>query len=196
MIKMEKLIQIKSNDLQPIKGRALIAEPLMDEFYFGRAVILLIEHNDDGTFGMVMNKPSGALFNAIVTDFPEFDAMVYIGGPVETDKLFFIHTLGNEIPESSEIVPGLYWGGDIESVREMMTLGILKKDQIRFFLGYSGWSPKQLESELKRNAWVISETSSKLLLHTKPEKMWNSFLQRMGPSYDLWRGFPVNPEMN
>lgn len=193
---MERLIQIRSNDLQPSGGRILIAEPLMDEFYFGRSVVLLIEHNEEGSFGLVMNKPSGSAFNEVVNDFPPFEAPIYIGGPVETDSLFFIHTRANEIPESTEIMPGLYWGGDLETLREMMMLGLINNGELRFFLGYSGWAPKQLEVELKRNSWVVSETNTRSLFHTPASNMWNHCLQRMGPEYDIWRKFPVNPDLN
>ncbi len=193
---MEKLIHIRSNDLKPRRGRVLIAEPLMDEFYFGRSVILLADHNDEGTFGLVMNKPTGTTLNEILPDFPDFPAPVFIGGPVQTDNLYFIHTLGNEVPDSSEILPGIYWGGDLEIVKELLKLGLIGKDQIRFFLGYAGWSPSQLDEELKNNAWVVSETNLRSLLKTKSDKMWNNYLQRMGPAYDLWRRFPVNPDLN
>lgn len=194
---MEKLLRIKSNELQPIRGRVLIAEPFMGDYYFGRSVVLLIDHhNNDGTFGMVMNKPSGAMLNDIVQDFPVFEAPVYIGGPVQTDSLFYMHTLGQEIPESEEVLPGLFWGGDLSALQEMMTLKLVNKSQIRFFLGYSGWEAKQLSSELKRNSWVVSEAKTASLLNTKSHQMWNHFLQRMGPAYDLWRSYPVNPELN
>jgi len=168
----------------------------MDEFYFGRSVILLADHNDEGTFGLVMNKPTGTTLNEILPDFPDFPAPVFIGGPVQTDNLYFIHTLGNEVPDSSEILPGIYWGGDLEIVKELLKLGLIGKDQIRFFLGYAGWSPSQLDEELKNNAWVVSETNLRSLLKTKSDKMWNNYLQRMGPAYDLWRRFPVNPDLN
>lgn len=193
---MEKLIQIRSNDLKPKPGRVLIAEPLMDEFYFGRAVVLMIEHNDEGSFGVVMNKPTTTRFSQIIDGFPDFDAEVFIGGPVQTDNLFFVHTLGEEIPGSDEVADGLYWGGDMETISEMISLKLLDKTRIRFFLGYSGWSPGQLEDELKRNAWVVSDTNQRLLMRTLPHKMWNVHLQRMGPAYDLWRRFPVNPDLN
>lgn len=194
---MEKLLRIKSNELQPNRGRVLIAEPFMGDYYFGRSVVLLIDHQDnDGTFGVVMNKLSGAMLNDIVKDFPAFEAPVYIGGPVQTDSLFYMHTLGQEIPESEEVLPGLFWGGDLSALQEMMTLKLLNKDQIRFFLGYSGWEAKQLSSELKRNSWVVSEANTASLFKTKSHHMWNHFLQRMGPAYDLWRSYPVNPELN
>jgi putative transcriptional regulator len=193
---MENLIQIRSNNLKPAGGQILIAEPLMDEFYFGRSVVLLIEHNDEGSFGLVMNKPAGATFNEVVNDFPPFETQLYIGGPVETESLYFIHTRGSEIPESVEIIPGLYWGGDIEALREMMILGLIAKDELRFFLGYSGWAPKQLEKELKRNSWVVSEASARSLIQTPASNMWQYCLQRMGPAYDLWPKFPLNPDLN
>ncbi|HMM11596.1 MAG TPA: YqgE/AlgH family protein [Bacteroidales bacterium] len=193
---MQKLIKIKSNELKPRGGRVLIAEPLLDEFYFGRSVVLLIEHNEEGSFGLLMNKPSGMMLNELVSDMPEFRSVVMHGGPVQTDNLYFVHTLGNEVPDSVEIVRGLYWGGDLETIKEMMLLGLVNDSQLRFFLGYSGWAPGQLEQELKRNSWVVSETSVRSLIHIKPERMWQHFLQRMGPAYDLWRSFPTDPQLN
>lgn len=193
---IEKLIQIKTNNLAPAKGRVLISEPFMGDYYFGRSVVLLAEHNEEGSFGLIMNKQHDSSLNEIVKDFPDFDVPVYIGGPVQTDSLFFVHVLGDEIPDSSEIVKGLYWGGDLESVREMILLHAIKPDQIRFYLGYSGWEAKQLEGELKRNSWLVSTATSHGLMNTRPDKMWDRFLRKMGTDYDLWRRFPLDPQMN
>ncbi|MDP3461591.1 MAG: YqgE/AlgH family protein [Bacteroidales bacterium] len=192
----EKIIQIRSNDLAPERGRILLSEPFMGDFYFGRAVVLLAEHNDEGSFGLIMNKPVQTAFNEIVQDFPPFDARVYLGGPVGADRLFFIHTLGNEIPDSSEILHGLYWGGNMEIVREMVLLGLVQPEQIRFYLGYSGWEAKQLDAELERNSWLVSKATVRGLLQTQPDKMWNYYVRRMGTEYDMWRRFPVDPQMN
>ncbi|MBK9291041.1 MAG: YqgE/AlgH family protein [Bacteroidetes bacterium] len=193
---MQKLIKIKSNDLKPRGGRVLIAEPLLDEFYFGRSVVLLIEHSDEGSFGLVMNKPSGLMLNDIVSDLPEFPSVVMHGGPVQTDNVYFLHTLGHEVPDSVEVLRGLYWGGDLDTIKEMMTLGLVGQNQVRFYLGYSGWGPGQLEDELRRNSWVVSDATARSLIQIKPERMWQHFLQRMGPAYDLWRKFPVDPQLN
>ncbi len=193
---MEKLIHIKSNDLKPEGGRVLIAEPLMDEIWFARAVILLIDHSDEGTLGIVMNKPSGISLSQAMEQDSGLDFMVYIGGPVSSNNIYFIHTLGDVIPESVKIRDGLYWGGEVDVIREMMAMNLIKEDQIRFFLGHSGWGPGQLSSEISRNSWIVSETSTRLLMKTRSHKMWNLFLQRMGPEYDLWRQFPINPEYN
>lgn len=193
---MQKLIRIKSNELKPRGGRVLIAEPLLDEFYFGRSVVLLVEHDEGGSFGLVMNKPSGIMLNDLVSDMPDFRSVVMHGGPVQTDNIFFVHTLGNEIPDSVEVIKGLYWGGDLNTLREMMVLGLVSPAQVRFFLGYSGWGPGQLDEELQRNSWVVSEGNTRSLIHIKPERMWQHFLQRMGPAYDLWRRFPTDPQLN
>jgi putative transcriptional regulator len=193
---IEKLIQIQTNNLAPAKGRVLISEPFMGDYYFGRSVVLLAEHNEEGSFGLIMNKQLDSTLNDIVKDFPDFDAPVYLGGPVQTDSLFFVHVLGNDIPDSSEIVKGLYWGGNMESVREMMLLHAIKPNQIRFYLGYSGWQAKQLEGELKRNSWLVSTATSHGLMQTHPDKMWDRFLRKMGTEYDLWRRFPLDPQMN
>jgi putative transcriptional regulator len=174
---IDRLLQIRTNNLAPSKGKVLISEPLMGDYYFGRSVVLLAEHNEEGSFGLIMNKPLSSSFNEVVKGFPDFDATIYLGGPVQTDSLFFVHILGNEIPESNEIIDGLYWGGNLETVREMILLHALKPGQIRFYIGYSGWDANQLEAELKRNSWLVSTANANSLMHTRPEKMWDRFLR-------------------
>ena len=118
---IEKLLIIKKNELAPGKGRLLLSEPFMDDFYFGRSVVLLIEHDPDGSFGLIMNKPVSEKFNDIVGDFPHFDGQVYFGGPVQPDNMFILHTLGNLVEGCIEILDGLFWGGDLEVVKEQIS---------------------------------------------------------------------------
>lgn len=193
---IEKLLTIKKNELAPGKGRLLLSEPFMNDFYFGRSVVLLIEHNPEGTFGLIMNKPVPENFNDIVSDFPPFDATVYIGGPVQPDNMFILHTLGDRVEGSVEIMNGLFWGGDLESVKDQILLGKITSDQVRFYMGYSGWEPKQLDNELERNSWVVSKTSVGKLLNTNHNKMWSHFVSQLGSEFELWNRFPINPEMN
>jgi putative transcriptional regulator len=193
---IEKLVIIKKNELAPSKGRLLLSEPFMDDFYFGRSVVLLVEHGQEGTFGLIMNKPVPEKFNDIVSDFPQFDATVYIGGPVQPDNMFILHTLGDRVEGSIEIMDGLFWGGDLESVKDQILLGKITSDQVRFYMGYSGWEPQQLDNELERNSWVVTKTTANKLLKTKFNKMWSHFVSQLGSEYELWNRFPVNPEMN
>lgn len=193
---MDKMFAIRRNELEPSKGRLILSEPFLDDFYFGRSVVLLIEHDQDGSFGLIMNKPVQEKFNDIIKGFPHFDAPIYLGGPVQPDHVFIIHTLGNEIDGSLEILDGLYWGGNLEIIRERIRLGNVRPSQIRFYMGYAGWEPNQLEKELERNSWVVTNATSRKILSTNHTSMWSRFVSQLGPPYDLWKQFPVNPEMN
>lgn len=196
MSDLDDLIKIRSNDIAPTGGRILISEPFMYDFYFKRSVVLLAQHGDDGSFGIIVNKPLKISFNEVIKDFPEYDGQIYLGGPVKSDSLFFIHTFGEEIEDSIEILKGLYWGGDLDTVKELLRLNHLNDQNIRFFLGYSGWSPKQLDSELKRHSWAVSSTNAKLIMNTIPDKMWKMSLFQLGKEYSRWATYPSDPGLN
>src|SRR5210317_573671 len=134
MTDLSNILKIKSNNLNPVKGQVLISEPFLLDFYFKRSVVLLAEHNEEGSFGLILNKPVDILLSEIVDGFPEFDAPVYLGGPVKSDSLYFIHTLGDKIENSLKILDGLYWGGDIEHIKELILLGKIDINQIKFFV--------------------------------------------------------------
>ena len=192
-----ELFQIHSNTLEPKPGDLLLSEPMMDDFHFGRSVVLLIEHTlTDGTFGIIMNKTLNVRLNEIVDVFPDFDAPVYLGGPVADNQVFFMHTLGELIPGTCKIMEGLYWGGDPEILNSLMEQGIADKHNVRFFLGYSGWSSGQLVKELTRNSWAVCSANSKFLLSTPPEEMWKACVKQLGKKYELWNRFPKHPEEN
>lgn len=193
---IDKMFAIRRNELEPVKGSLILSEPFLNDFYFGRSVVLLIEHDQDGTFGLIMNKPVPDKLNEIIKDFPPFDGHVYLGGPVQPDHIFVLHTLGNEIDGALEVMDGLFWGGDIEIIREKINLGAISPRQIRFYLGYAGWEPAQLQTELERNSWVVAQATSKRILSAQPTSMWSRFVSQLGSPYDLWKQFPVNPEMN
>jgi len=196
MKEIDRFIRIKSNDLLPARGRILLSEPFMGDYYFGRAVVLLAEHNEEGSFGVIMNKPVTAKFNEVLKDFPEFDAPIYLGGPVETDSLFYIHTKGDQLEGATEIVEGLFWGGDIEALKELILIKRIEPNDIRFFIGYSGWAADQLSTELKRNSWVITRASRQKLFTVDPMNMWENLLNKMGDTYQHWTKFPIDPTMN
>jgi len=196
MTDINKIIKIKANKQKPSRGKILISEPLLGDNYFKRSVVLLAEHNEEGSFGIIMNKPIDNKFNDVVTDFPDYDGRLFLGGPVSNSSLFFIHTLGDQVENSMKIMDGLYWGGDIESVRELMTLQKVDATQIRFCVGYSGWGSLQLEEELKRNSWMVSRMSAKTLMTTNPDTLWESALRKLGSDYTYWENFPTDPGLN
>lgn len=196
MTDINKILKIKTNDMRPSRGKILISEPLLSDNYFKRSVVLLAEHNEEGSFGIILNKPIDNKFNEILSDFPDFSGPLYLGGPVSNSSLFFIHTLGDMIDNSQEIMNGLYWGGDIEAVRELLLLKKIDVNQIRFCVGYSGWGSNQLEEELKRNSWLVSSLPAELLLNTSPDDLWEFALNSLDEEYTYWTNFPTDPGMN
>jgi putative transcriptional regulator len=183
-------------NLEPGIGRVLISEPHLNDYYFSRSVVLLADHNDDGSFGIIVNKPLPKRFSEVVNGFPPFDAPVFLGGPVRTDALFYIHTLGNLVEGSSPILKGLSWGGNLEQIRGMIQDQILMPNQIRFFVGYSGWSPKQLDQELEQHSWLVSDAAVQEILADNPSDLWIRYLRSFGKEYAIWANFPKDPILN
>lgn len=196
-MELRRLFRIRSNTLEPKSGEVLLSEPTMNSLHFGRSVVLLIDHSEEeGTFGLIMNKPLRIKLNEVAEIFSEFDAPVYLGGPVSENQIYFIHTLGELIPDSYRIMDGLYWGGNAEVLNTLIEQGIAGKNNVRFFLGYSGWEKGQLVGELKNNSWAVGKTNSHLLFSTPSDQLWKTTLDRLGKEYTMWSRFPKNPEEN
>ena len=196
--KMEKHIdffKIKHNPIAPKEGRVLIAEPGLMDQYFKRAIILLVEHNESGSIGYVLNNLIELKLSEIIPDFPDFPALVSIGGPVSPNSIHFIHTLGDIIPDTNQVADGLYWGGDFEAVKALVKQQKITTRQIRFFVGYSGWGVNQLADELKENSWVVSELDIVQIMAGKDD-LWSRVVHQMGPRYKPWTIYPLNPSLN
>jgi putative transcriptional regulator len=181
--------------VKPSQGIILISEPSLYDFYFRQSVILLAEHSKDGSFGIIINKPIETRLNEILKDFPDFDAPLFLGGPVNTDSIFYIHTKEG-VERSMKIMDGLYWGGDIETIRNMIDLHRITKDDIRFFIGYAGWNPSQLEREIKEKSWILSHTNVDEIIRRNTSKLWNTHLKSMGQDYAIWANLPADPSFN
>ncbi|OIQ36389.1 MAG: hypothetical protein BM555_02795 [Crocinitomix sp. MedPE-SWsnd] len=182
--------------MAPKKGRLLITEPFLEGEYFQRAVILLCEHNEEGSFGFVLNN-----YVEIGLDkfegIPEFKTRIGTGGPVSTKNLYYIHTLGEKLKGSLQIHENLYAGGDFEQLKDMMAHGQVEEKQIRFFLGYSGWVEKQLEGELKHNSWLVADIKSvDDIMDSSYENIWNDYMKDQGGKYKAFSHFPKNPALN
>lgn len=180
----------------PNTGKLLIAEPFMGDPNFERSVVLLCEHNEEGSFGLVLNQQTEITLKEIWEDTSFPDMPLYLGGPVEKNTLHFIHSLGELIPESILVAPNLYWGGDYEQVRSLLNIGKIQENDIRFFIGYSGWGAGQLDHEMKRNAWMISETDGDFILKTPVKEFWRSVLKKMGGKYKAISNYPTDPRLN
>lgn len=190
------IFKIETNHVAPKQGSILIAEPFLAGHYFNRSIILLATFNEKGAMGFILNKKVDYPIEELFENFPEFDSNVHIGGPVGTDSVYFIHSLGDEIPGSLYIKDNLYWGGDFKVLRSKISLGLVQPEQVRFFLGYSGWESGQLEEEIKENSWLVADISSKYLMIVQEEEMWAQSVRAIGGKYKMWENFPENPTLN
>jgi putative transcriptional regulator len=179
------------------KGHLLIAEPsIIGDLSFNRSVILLADHTSEGSVGFILNKP---LKYTIKDLLPEIDSdfKIYNGGPVEQDNLYFIHNIPDLIPNSIEISNGIFWGGDFELTKELINTGVIKKKNIRFFLGYTGWDSKQLENEMQANSWIlIKNTYKNKILDKASVHFWKEKILELGGDYLIWSNAPENPILN
>lgn len=187
--------KIKHNNFAPSKGRVLVSEPFSADLFFKRSVILLTEHNKEGSVGFILNKPVEFPIEEILKDFPPFDANISIGGPVKTDTIHYVHTVGDLIPNSVKVSGNLYWGGDFDILKQLIIANKINPKEIRFFVGYSGWSPEQLSNEIQNNYWLVTELPENEIME-KPDNIWKHTLRRMDKQYKAWVNYPENPTMN
>jgi len=196
MKRFDKILDFKPTGLKIAKGKLLLSEPFLKDYFFKRSVIMMLDHDEFGSMGMIINRETEYFISDLVDDFPNFDSRVFLGGPVQTENIFILHRKGDLITGSQEVMPGLYWGGDFEQIKEMIKLGVLKNTDLRFYLGYSGWSKGQLDGELKENSWIVAESKNEYLFANQPKDLWGNILELYGNDYEMWLNFPVDPQEN
>lgn len=192
------IFQIESNKIQPRKGDLLISAPFLKDFYFARSVILMIENNDEGSMGIVLNK-SFSNFMTLNEVIPELASLppipLYKGGPVERKTLFYLHSF-SELKDALPLGNGLYVNGDFEQMKRYLLCGGSTQGYIRFFMGYTGWQKGQLKQEIETNTWIINKDSHLDLLNMNLRDIWKESLCDMGGKYAVWSHYPKYPIMN
>ena len=158
--------------------------------YFRRAVVLLCEHHDQGSTGFILNKTIDMNVNDLMVDFPDFDAEIFYGGPVQTDTLHYVHNVGDLLEDSVKIAEGVWWGGDFETLKFLVSSQLITSDNIRFFVGYSGWSGGQLEDEMEIGSWVPADMDANYLFQTKPTQLWSKVMYNKGDLYEIISDMP------
>ncbi|MEP2772011.1 MAG: YqgE/AlgH family protein [Fulvivirga sp.] len=185
-----------NNSHKPTKGSFLISEPFLPDPNFERTVILLCEHNEEGSFGFVLNKISGVALEDIIEDIKNFEEKVYIGGPVQQDTLHFIHR-ADYLEGGVDIGNGLYWGGNFEQLLVLIDTKQIKPEDFRFFVGYSGWSSGQLAEELEANSWIVAPNATPdLVFDLDNEALWKTLLKLLGGRFSIYSNYPTDPRLN
>lgn len=182
--------------IEPGNGILLISDPFLKDPNFMRTVVLLCEHNTEGSFGLVLNRKTEHTLGDLITNLEGITIPVFYGGPVQTDTLHFIHQLPDLIPNSQEIAKDIYWGGDFEVVTDLLINNQLNASKIRFYLGYSGWGGGQLDDELKEKSWLTEKATKQLIFEKDEQSIWKKSLQQMGGEYEQLIHYPIDPQLN
>ena len=180
----------------PAPGILLIADPFLKDPNFIRTVVFLCDHQEEGSFGFVLNKLYDNTLDELVGSAIGLKIPVYFGGPVQMDTIHFLHQSPDIITGGVEIMNGIYWGGDFEVAIEQLRLGTIDKSTIRFFIGYSGWGNGQLAEELNEKAWLTVMANQKLIFHKRINDIWKDALKHLGGDYEMMVNFPIDPQLN
>lgn len=190
------LFAILPEDKIPGKGKILISEPFLPDTFFNRSIVYLTDHSPKGSVGFILNKKLDLKISTAIEGFEGLDEYLNMGGPVAPDTLHYLHNVGEMIPESVHVGGNIFWGGDIDTIRILIRDRKIEKSQIRFFLGYSGWSAGQLEHELKEDSWMIAKVNPDIVMNSRGEDTWKRVLRGFSNKYRMWAEFPESPEMN
>ena len=197
------IFNLRHDELPPLRGSLLVAKPTVDDWCFSRSVILMIDDEDDehGTMGLMLNNRTGTTVGELLGDkLPcHGELPVYLGGPVGTDVLFFLHDLGDTvIPEALPIAHGLWLGGDFDAMKSY--LAVAPTDlamHLKFIVGSSGWSAGQLHDEIERHDWAVLDTcDAATLMGDDRLTMWRDAVSRFGSRYRMWLNWPVDVHQN
>lgn len=184
-------------DIDIQKGNVLIGKPnILGDVIFNRAIIVIADCNNEGVVGFIINKPIDDKLNDLIPEI-EKDFNVFDGGPVEKDKLYFIHNVPEILTGGLKIADGLYWGGDYKLVVDLINNGDINSSQIKFFLGYSGWGEMQLEDEIKNEVWLKqSHFNTSEIISCDKASYWNEKIKSIGGEFLIWSNAPDNPNYN
>jgi putative transcriptional regulator len=182
--------------IEPAAGVLLISDPFLKDPNFMRTVVLLCEHNQEGSFGLVLNRDFDHGLHELINGLEDYPIPVYYGGPVQMDTLHFLHQLPDLIPGGHPVAENIYWGGDFDTVVELIKEQRLDMSRIRFYLGYSGWGSGQLAGELEEKSWLTVEATAELVFHNGPEAIWKEALKEMGGEYTQLINYPIDPQLN
>ena len=182
------------NLLEP--GILLIADPFLKDPNFKRTVVFLCEHQEEGSFGFVLNKSYEYTLNELVSGLDDLKIPVFYGGPVQIDTIHFLHQYPELIPGGYEITDGIFWGGDFETAINLIRNKEIDPQRIRFYIGYSGWGSGQLSDELKEKSWLTVQANRKIIFHKKADEIWKDSLRLLGGDYEMMINFPIDPQLN
>jgi putative transcriptional regulator len=179
-----------------LKGQLLLDSGQLSGSFFQRTVVLICQHDAEGAFGLVLNRASGSKAGElIVADLPDNikACPLFLGGPVQRSALSFLHT--DAFIPNANVLPNLSLGHSLDTLVELGE-SFSPTQKIKLFAGYAGWSPGQLEDEMKRKAWLTHPASLDLVFETDPDQLWQKILLQKGWQYRVLAQMPEDPSLN
>lgn len=179
------------------KGRLLIAAPTLTDPNFHRTVVLMLEHNDDGALGLVLNRPAEMELAEALPEWvpnaadPRF---VFVGGPVNPEGAIGL-ARSRDSEETDGWSPLLDDLGTVDLGRVPSDIGVAF-EAVRVFVGYAGWGPGQLEGELEVGGWLVVDALREDAFAAEPEELWRSVLRRQGGTIAWLANSPASPSLN
>lgn len=180
----------------PSRGSLLLAPPMSLDPNFRRSVVLVCEHNDEGSFGLVLNRQIELTLSEVLEDEGLPPQPLCLGGPVEQNTLHYVHAMGDTLRDAIDVAPGVFWGGDFEQLKDSLRAGEASEENVRLFLGYAGWTAGQLEEEITADGWIVTEASAEVVFGMQPDALWRNVLKSMGGEYAAIANFPDDPRLN
>ena len=181
--------------LTPRRGLFLIASPALRDPNFVRTVVLLIDHNSNGSLGLIVNRRTDLSIDDVFGSDLEIDRKIHFGGPVESNRLFVLHRHSDPPPDSHEVCTGVHFGGDLDSI-SAEARSRSDPDAFRGYLGCAGWGEGQLEQELSHDSWILLPATADRVFDPDPEGLWSHLLSEMGGDYLLYSMMPPDPDLN
>ncbi len=180
------------------KGNILIAEPFMEDGNFKRSVICICDHHKvDGTVGFILNRKMNTRLSELIQEISTEEVFdIYYGGPVAVDTIHYIHNVGDLIEDSIQVSRGVFWGGDFEKLKFLINSEMIKPSNIRFYIGYTGWSAGQLEEELKTGSWVVSKIDPNYIFKSPSRQLWKQTMTNKGDRYSVIAQMPNSISLN
>lgn len=180
-------------------GTFLVASPLLRDPNFIRTVVLLCEHGEGGSWGLVVNRRTALTFGELLEDLP-FPAgsagPVYWGGPCETSRMQVLHRLRSSPEEELEIAPGIRLGLAPETLRKVLATPLAAGEALHAYVGHAGWGSGQLDAEMEQGSWILCSGDARIVFETPFDRAWDRVLESLGPSYADLARYPVDPRLN
>ncbi|TGN19877.1 YqgE/AlgH family protein [Leptospira idonii] len=179
------------------RGKLLISNSSVIQDFFHKSIVLMVDHDADGAFGLVLNKPTNQTMESLIKNLPETvhsNKQIYNGGPVDNMFVTIVHNQKSSADPGVEIIPGIYMARSFDTMVEILQS---KDAKFRVFQGYAGWSSGQLESEFEKLSWVVNEVSEDIVFkEDESESLWKDALRSKGGIYKYFVEHTKDPLLN